>query len=138
MLKLTAPIFILTLLIFSCKKEKSVQPPIVGQWIWTIDYSNNPLYNSTPQTTGINETLEVTGNGTFSLIQNTTIINSGTYKLSSFENISGDIISTILYSNSRVTDSIGYYKLNNTNDSLFFSFDLAGSLGSVQRHYGRR
>jgi len=127
----------LLVICFSCKKESS-QSNVAGQWHWTIQYADNPAYNSTPQTTGIQELLFLNNDNSYSLMQNGVITNSGTYKLLTAKNTSGQNVSGIQYTNARVTDSVSYYTLANNNDSLFFTFDLIGTVGSGSRHYGRQ
>ena len=121
---------------FSCKKE-STRTNVAGVWIWTISYADNPNYNSTPQSTGINETLTLNSDGKYALTLNGVASNTGTYHLSISKSTSGENVSTILYTNARVTDSIAYYTLQSNNDSLFFSHDLVGTVGSGSKHYGR-
>ena len=118
----------------SCKKD-TVQKTIVGQWTWTIQYANNPANNSTPQSSGNNEIFLFNANGSYSLTQNNIAVNTGTYKISSATSTNGLKVSSALFTNQRVTDSVAYYSLN--NDSLFFSYDLIGTVGSGSRHYGR-
>ncbi len=127
----------LLLMCFSCKKD-STQNNLTGQWVWTIQYADNPAYNTTPQSTGIQEILSFNENGNYSLAQNGTIINVGTYKLSTVKNNAGQNVSGIQYTNARVTDSVAYYMLANNNDSLFFTYDLIGTAGSGSRHYGKQ
>jgi hypothetical protein len=138
MRKLILPLFLLSVALFSCKKNDTPQQTIAGQWLWTIQYANNPAYNSTPQSTGINETIAFGTNGTFSLTRNNVIVNTGTYKTSTALSSSGEVIPTVLYTNSRVTDSVAYYKLVNNSDSLIFSHDFIGTVGSGARYYGRQ
>ena len=130
-------LFFFFILNASCNKD-SGQPNLAGQWIWTIQYADNPAYDSTPQSTGIRETLSFTTDGNYSLTQNGVVTNSGTYKTSTAKNTSGQNIPDILYTNTRVTDSVAYYSLENKNDSLFFTYDLIGTVGSGSRHYGRQ
>src|ERR1700739_3550922 len=94
----------------SCTKS-SGQQNITGEWIWTIQYADNPAYNSTPQSTGIQETLSLAGNGNYSLIQNGIVVNSGTYKTLTAKNTRGETVSGVLYTNTRVKDSVAYYQL---------------------------
>jgi hypothetical protein len=122
---------------FSCKKDSS-EANLSGEWIWTLQSAGNPAYNSTPQSTGINEILSFDNNGNYSVSQNGVITNSGTYKTSTAKNTSGETVLSIKYTNARVTDSVDYYMLTNTNDSLIFSYDLIGAVGSGSRHYGRK
>ena len=127
----------LSVICFSCKKDSS-QNNLVGQWVWTIQYADNPAYNSTPQSTGIQEILIFNNDDSYSVAQNGVIVNTGTYKLSTAKNTNGQNVSSIKYTNIRVTDSVAYYGLSNNNDSLFFTYDLIGTYGSGSRHYGRR
>jgi len=133
------PLFVLSVLLISCKKETlTAVSAIEGQWQWAIQYANNPAYNATPQSTGINETISFLANGTYSVAQNNVVINSGTYKTSATMSTRGELIPTILYSNNRVIDSAGYYKIENNSDSLIFCHDFIGTVGSGARHYGRK
>ena len=122
---------------FSCKKDSN-QPSITGQWRWTIQYTDNPAYNSTPQSTGIQETLSFTENGMYALTQNGIIKDAGTYRNSTTKSVSGQSIPSIFYTNSRVSDSVSYYSLTGNNDTLFFSHDLIGTDGSGARYYVRQ
>jgi hypothetical protein len=118
--------------------KSSGQQNITGEWVWTIQYADNPAYSSTPQSTGIHETLSFASNSNYSLIQNGLVVNSGTYKTSTAKNNQGKTISSVLYTNTRIKDSVAYYQLTHNNDSLIFSHDLIGTLGSGSRHYGRK
>lgn len=129
--------FLICLLFFSCKKNNT-QNPIIGKWIWTIQMADNPYYSPTPQSTGINEILTFTSTGTYNIADNDTVVNYGTYKRITAKSSSGQKILGISYTNSRVSDSTDYYYLADSNDSLFFSHDLIGTVGSGSRHYGRR
>ena len=130
-------IIISFLFISSCKKGTGTLN-ITGQWIWTIQYANNPSYNSTPQSTGIQETLSFGTNGTYNATQNNIIVNEGTYRTALAKSTTGSKVSSVLYSNSRVTDSVAYYLTSNNDDSLVFSYDLIGTVGSGSRHYGKQ
>jgi hypothetical protein len=137
MQKLTLLVAFVTVLFCSCKKD-TTEPTVIDNWTWTIQYANNPAYNSTPQSTGINEILSFNTNGTYSLSQNNSIINSGTYKISSAKNTNGETVASILYTNSRVTDSVAYFELRNNKSTLVVSYDLIGTVGSGARHYNRQ
>lgn len=139
MRRLKIPLFTLYILLISCQKETATTPsPVEGQWQWTIQYANNPAFNATPQSTGINETISFLPGGAYSLVQNNVVINSGTYKTSATLSTRGELVPTILYSNNRVTDSAEYYQIMNNSDSLVFCHDLIGTVGSGARHYGRK
>ena len=137
-MKLVTVLLICGLTLFTSCKNNVAQKKIVGEWIWTIQYSDNPAYNSTPQSTGVRETLSFNRNGDYALTQNGIVTNTGTYRLSTAKSINGQNVSSIYYSNSRLTDSVAYYLLQNNNDSLIFSHDLIGTVGSGSRHYGRQ
>ncbi|MEO8770375.1 MAG: hypothetical protein ABI402_09835 [Ferruginibacter sp.] len=124
------------LFLFSCKKDHP-QASISGQWTWVIQYRTYPPLFETPQSTGIQEKLSFNDDGTYAVTQNNSVVNSGTYTTGTATNPSGETVLSILYSNSRVTDSLDYYELPNGNDSLFFMYDLIGTVGSGSRHYGR-
>jgi hypothetical protein len=120
---------------FSCTKPQPYyQEKIVGEWKWKIQYANNPNYNSTPQSTGINEQIIFSNFNTYQLIQNNNLINSGAYKIGKTKNPAGINISTVYFSNSRVQDSIAYFDIPN-DTTLFFSNDLFGTVGSGARYY---
>jgi hypothetical protein len=136
-MRLLLLLLIVTSLCFSCKKE-STPAKLTGQWIWTIQYANNPAYNSTPQSTGIQEILSFSDNNDYALTQNGIVTNAGTYHLSAARSTSGQTVSSVYYTNARVTDSVAYYTLTNNNDSLFFTYDLIGTIGSGSRHYGKK
>lgn len=122
---------------YSCKKDSS-QSSLTGQWIWVIQYSNNPAYDSTPQSTGIQEILMFDNKGIYSLSQNGIVTNTGTYKTTSVEAMSGQKVSAVHYTNTRISDSIAYYSLTGKSDTLIFSNDLIGTIGSGARYYSRQ
>jgi hypothetical protein len=133
---------LISLLFFSCKKAETTQADsITGQWQWVIQRENNPAYFSTPATTGIQETIEFNADGSYSVTQNNTVVNSGTYK-TIVDKCTRDNsrVSGVLYSNSRVTDSVAYYEVRVGNDSLHLMFchDLIGSYGASSRFYGKQ
>jgi hypothetical protein len=131
---------LVSLLFFSCKKTETTQADsITGQWKWVIQRENNPAYFSTPATTGIQETIAFNADGSYTVTQNSTVVNSGTYK-TIVERCSRDNskVSGVLYSNARVTDSVAYYQVRNNSDSLMFCRDLIGSAGGSSRFYGRQ
>ena len=132
-------LILFSLLIFgSCKKDNtSTSGNIVGQWKWTIQYANNPTFNSTPQSTGIQETLSFTSSH-YTVTQNGAVTNAGTYRTSTATGTGGQSVLSILFTNQRITDSVTYYSFGNNSDSLFFSYDLIGTVGSGSRHYGRQ
>jgi len=118
----------------SCSKSK-IAADIAGECTWIIQYTNNPSYTSTPQSSGIAEIMWLNTNSTYSVKQNGNEVNTGTYKVTKKKSSYGGKVPGILFTNSRVTDSAAYFTLD--NDSLFFSNDLIGTIGSGSRHYGR-
>src|ERR1700712_5600476 len=88
-MRLLSALFVFSLLLYcSCEKDSN-QPSLTGQWLWTLQAADNPAYNSTPQSTGIEEMLIYNDNGNYSLTQNGIVINTGTYKTSTAKSISG-------------------------------------------------
>lgn len=125
------------LLMVSCKKEASsflADEAIIGQWGWSVQYTGSPLYTLTPQNTGINETLVFYEDRNWIIVQNSVIVKSGTYKTSRVTKSNGEQVNAIHYNNSNLdTDSTTYYKIY--NDSLIFSNDFGGTVGSGARIY---
>ena len=83
--------------------------------------------------------LFVNSNGTYDLAQDAISIQKEHITSVEAQRVQVDKrFRVIYYSNVRVTDSVAYYKLQHNNDSLFFSHDLIGTVGSGSRHYGRQ
>ncbi len=126
----------------SCNKDSaakdSLAPSVTGQWAWTIECTDNPAYNSTPQSKGIAELLSFTETGSYSVTQNGIVTNSGTYRTSTAKSTSGESVPSILYTNSRVSDSAAYYTVTEGGDTLVFSNDFIGTVGSAARYYSRQ
>lgn len=120
----------------SCKKNVTSPKTLIGEWNWTIEKYNNQKYNKTPQNTGIQENLWFNTNGTYSLTQNNVVVNEGTYTTSIVTGNQGNLVTDVLFTNTRVKDSIASYLL--ITDSLYFSPNLMGSVGASTRHYGRQ
>ncbi|MDE3185474.1 MAG: hypothetical protein KGM16_18845 [Bacteroidota bacterium] len=130
-------ILILTFLLFNSCKKDSTASSIVGNWNWAVQYFDYPPFSATPQSTGTQEILVFKSDNTYSLAQNSVIINAGTYKISSATNSLGIRVSSVLFSNSRVKDSIAYFNIIAHSDSLYFSNGLMGTVGSGARYYVR-
>ncbi|MBR2647590.1 MAG: hypothetical protein IKD55_02035 [Sediminibacterium sp.] len=128
-------LYIFLSIICACKKDSS-QQPIVGEWVWYLNRTNNPYYNTTPQSTGITEILKIQANGEYNVLINNQIENTGTYKLTYEVANNGSIVNKILYTNQRIIDSVEYYVIQ--NDTLRFSWGLIGSVGSRSRFYKRK
>lgn len=127
-------LLICVLTIFSSCKKDELQIAIIGQWTWTLETRGNPIYNTTPQNTGINEVFTFNPNGVYNVSQNNVTVNEGTYKLTTATSTRGSQVSSVLFSNQRVKDSVYYYLIIN-NDSLIFNYDFIGTVGSISRHY---
>lgn len=122
----------------SCKKESTQLVSVTGNWEWILQTAGNPLYSSTPQTTGITEQLYFSSEGDYSMTRNGSVTNSGTYKLSTAKNTRGETISGLLCTNERIKDSVAYYRLTITGDTLCFDPNLTGSVGGGIRFYKRQ
>src|SRR5215210_3134188 len=129
-------IFILSLTFIACKKDQTENSSLIGTWRWVKQYSGGgPVYDQTPQSTGINEKVFYNSNKTWSLEQNGTKIKSGTFTTSIITNTRNEKINKITYHiNGR--DSIDYFEIIQ-NNTLRFSNDLTGSVGSGSRFYER-
>ncbi len=129
-------IFLLLCFIFlSCDNNSELNTSVVGKWDWTIQNLDAPPFSITPQTTGLQETLNFNTDGTYSVTINNKIANSGTYKKIVAKNLEGKNVSGILYSNTRVTDSIDYYTIVENSKKLIFSKGIIGLIGSGSREY---
>lgn len=129
-------IFLLLCFIFlSCDNNNELNTSVVGKWDWTIQNLDAPPFSKTPQTTGLQETLAFNTDGTYSVTINNKITNSGTYKKIVAKNLEGKNVSGILYSNTRVTDSVDYYTIIENSNKLIFSKGIIGLIGSGSREY---
>lgn len=129
--------FSLCFIFTSCSND-SANTSIVGRWEWTIQHMDSTPFTRTPEITGIQETLTINSNGTYSVSKNNKITNSGTYKKSKEKNYEGKYVKAILYSNTRVTDSVDYYSIDKNSNTLVFSFSLLGYDGAGSREYTRK
>jgi hypothetical protein len=140
MRNLFVTLFILNLSFVSCKKEKlsSADKAVIGQWEWIVQYSDGgPGHTLTPQNTGIQETLALNNDHSWSVIQNNLIVRSGSFKTSIQTNRRDEKVNSIhYYSNRNNSDSVSYFKVY--NDTLMFSTDLMGSIGGGTRYYSRQ
>jgi hypothetical protein len=137
MRSLTVSVILITAFFCSCKKDDTTKQ-IMGNWVWTIQYAGNPTYNTTPFNTGISEILSFNSDGSFKLTQNGLMVNSGKYRTGTARSSNGNTVSAVLYTDPTTIDSVAYFFLANNNDSLIFSYDLIGSVGSGARDYGRQ
>ena len=124
-------LFLAITVFMSCKKSNISPPLLVGNWNWISTYNDGapgPLNPLTPINSGIIQSLTFT-NTSWILKQNNIIVSSGTYTTSIAKNLSGENINRIgYYKTNSPTDSITYYSI--TRDTLIFSYDFSGSVGS--------
>ena len=120
----------------SCKKSNISPPILVGNWNWisTInDGAPGPLNPLTPLNSGMSRSLTFTSTGWILKINNL-IVESGTYTTSIAKSSFGESINRIDYFKTNSTiDSITYYSI--AGDSLIFSFDFSGTVGSGSSAY---
>lgn len=137
-MKLTISLnLIFTLFLFSCKKENQsvTDTQLYGKWKWESNFSGSAT--TTPQNTGINETLVFNSNLTWSKTQNGVIVNNGTYKTANSKNSKGENIGSVTYNNTKnQSDTTTYYKVYN-DTTLIFSHDFTGTIGSSSRTYNK-
>ncbi len=118
-------LFLIIVLLYSCSKKTDSRQSLVGTWNWTVQFYDNPIHFTTPQSTGVQEKLIFDASGGYSVLQNGTIINSGTYTnidiSNKFSDACGNIVSVLFYSNTRTKDSTIFYLIQSNNDSLIIS-----------------
>jgi hypothetical protein len=133
--KLTILFLAITISI-SCKKSNISPPILVGNWNWISTFNDGapgPLNPSTPINSGMTQSLTFTNNSWVLKINNL-IVESGTYTTSIAKNLLGESINRIgYYKTNSPTDSITYYSI--TRDTLIFSYDLSGTVGSGASAY---
>ncbi len=131
-------LFLAIVISISCKKSNMSAPSVVGDWNWISTFNDGapgPLNPLTPINSGISQSLTFTNTGWVLKINNM-IVNSGVYTTSIAENLGGQSINRIGYFKANsATDSITYYSI--TNDTLTFSYDFSGSVGSGSSTYIR-
>jgi hypothetical protein len=131
-MKKKLPILFLAITVsISCKKTDISPPVLTGNWNWisTInDGAPGPLNPLTPINSGTTRSLTFANTGWFLKVNNL-VVDSGSYTTSIAKNLSGESINRISYDNTNSqTDSITYYSI--IKDSLIFSYDFSGSVGS--------
>src|SRR5450432_249473 len=133
--KLTILFLAITISI-SCKKSNISPPILVGNWNWISTFNDGapgPLNPLTPINSGITQSLTFT-NTSWVLKINNLIVETGTYTTSIAKNLLGESINRIgYYKTNSPTDSITYYSI--TRDTLIFSYDLSGTVGSGASAY---
>ena len=136
-MKNTFVFFGFCLLFIACDNKSDSSPSVVGQWNWTIQYLDFPPFSKTPETTGLQETLILNADQTYSVTINNKTTNSGTYKKKMVKALNGKSVPAILYSNTRVNDSICYYSIDENNSKLRFDAGLIGIVGAGLREYSK-
>lgn len=140
MRKLYTSLLITGILFTACKKEQqasATDTAILGQWNWTAQYYGGPGNTLTPQNTGITEILILNGDNSWSLLQNGSTVNSGSFRTSVVTSSIGERVNSIYYrTRTGHTDSTGYYSVR--NDTLVFSNDFMGTVGGGARFYKRK
>jgi hypothetical protein len=124
------------LILISCKKEKSYtgDRAIIGQWNWISQYTSSASTVYTPLNTGINETIVFYEDNNWLLVQNNTVVRSGTFATTIETKSTGKTVNTIYYSNNGSNaDSVVYYKIQ--HDSLMFTHDPLVTGSTDARYY---
>jgi hypothetical protein len=120
----------------NCKKSNISPPILVGNWNWELTFNDGapgPLNPLTPINSGMTQSLTFT-NTSWALKINNLMIESGTYTTSIAKNLLGESINRIDYHKTNSpADSITYYSI--TKDSLIFSYDFSGTVGSGSSTY---
>jgi hypothetical protein len=121
-----------------CKKTNVLPQSILGGWSWVStsnDGAPGPLNPLTPLNSGFTQSISFTDTNWF-FGKNSVIISSGTYTTSIAKNTLGENINQIhFYHLNSQTDSITYYKIS--KDSMIFSYDFSGTVGSGASVYIR-
>ncbi len=124
--------------VFSCKKSNITPPDLTGTWNWNSTYSDSALGPTNPQTpanSGITKSLSFK-NGDWSFTQNGVTVLEGGYSTSVLNSTYGKPANRIQYVRKNQTDSVTYYSIS--GDSLIFSYDLSGTVGSGVTFYIRQ
>ena len=79
---LTYFLLIMLLVIGSCTKEKQSPPPeLIGYWQWEITHQGLPIYDLTPENTGIEKIILLTEDFGWKKFENDSIVGSGTFSI---------------------------------------------------------
>jgi hypothetical protein len=133
--------FIICFLAFqNCQKNNvSNSADLTGTWNWIFTHTDGapgPLNPLTPLNSGITQSLTF-ANGKWRLDQNNTEVSSGSFKISHAISRSGKNIQSIHYFHTaNPADSLTYYEIR--HDTLVFSYDLSGSVGSIATFYSKQ
>ncbi len=118
---------------FACKKSDdaaAVAPSVEGRWAWAetrSDGTPGPLNPLTPLNAGYYRILTFKG-ADWTQSRNDTVTSQGSFTLAVVKNIYDKPVNQIHYYPSNAPDYITYYTIS--NDSLGFSYDLSGTVGS--------
>jgi hypothetical protein len=126
-----------SIIIASCSKENKLltDKEIVGQWSWEVQHSpGGPALATTPQSTGINESIILNSDNSWSKVQNGTVIHSGTFKIQKLSWSQDGQIKSINFQIAG-KDSITTYSV--ANDILTFGIAAPGLYGTATRVYKR-
>ena len=139
-MKINLTIFFLAItVIIGCKKSTVSPPVLIGNFNWISTFNDGapgPLNPLTPINSGITKSLIFTSN-TWLLKIKDLAVDSGFYTTSVSKNNLGKSINRIgYYKTNSQSDSVSYYTL--TGDTLIFSYDLSGTVGSGSSAYVKR
>jgi len=129
-------ILIVLISLESCQKASPSAPNISGNWNWFATYYDNILDSTnprTPQNSNTTELVSFNGNN-YTIKKGNQIVASGTYSTNVITNPFGELANCIHYKKG-TSDSITYYEIS--HDTLCFSNDLGGSVGSSPKWYIR-
>lgn len=129
-------LFTLSMLILSCSKERqsSADKQLVGQWTWQSTSVGSPQNTLTPQSTGVQETLTLNSDKSWSKVKNGAVVDNGSFRTSVETSTRGEKVNAIHYrTTTRSTDSTAYYSANDS--VLIFSNDFMGTVGAGVRIY---
>ena len=133
--RFTIAILFLSCLILSCSRENVTRADaaILGKWKLVFESDGlSPLITS--PSPDIGHVLTISNNDEWSIVQNGSTKNSGTYQTTFEKTYSGkDVKRLDLYSTNTVSTSKEYYEI--THDTLVFNAGLAGIIGGGIKYY---
>ena len=144
MRKLLATLIITSLFAISCRKDTHSYRDynIIGAWKWTAKYIDAPLSATNPQTpqnTGIDETMTFGSDNRWSVVRNGNTVSNGKYKTFITTNTRGERVNALDFQSEMIgAGAPSYYYYRISNDTLMFSTDLMGTVGSGSSFYSRQ
>jgi hypothetical protein len=125
------------ILLAGCSKSGAPSPDeLIGSWNWIAQHIGAPQNTTTPQTTGIREQLQFQSDNTWRLVQQDTVVRSGTYQLTYSKSSSATKVKTLRTIEHITTITrTQYYTIK--NDTLIFDNSLMGVTGGGQRIYAK-